>query len=183
MNGSEAAADAGFMLAVLAATGIAAPHMPLNDTWAVQTLHIAARAGSQEAELALAHRYYFGDGVPASRQEGLRFAPCSAVEQLIYTKRDRFLFDRNKDRKYGAGVKTCSCRLWVCLRGQAAVSCCRRARNIADVFVSTADESSSPEVPLEPVSLRMRHRHGSYDDSSSQETWHQLQLQAEMFNL
>ena len=86
VDGVEAAADAGFMLAVLAATGIAAPHMPLNDTWAVQTLHVAARAGSQEAELALAHRYYYGDGVPGSRQEGLRWAPCSAVQQLIHAE-------------------------------------------------------------------------------------------------
>lgn len=70
--GHQAGADAGFMLAVLSATGIAAPDVSLNDTRAVQLLHTSARGGSEEAELALAHRYYFGDGVPKSCPEGIR---------------------------------------------------------------------------------------------------------------
>jgi len=69
------AADASFMLAVLAATGIATPHVSLNDSWAVKALHAAARAGSPEANLALAHRYFMGDGVPGNCQEGLRSGP------------------------------------------------------------------------------------------------------------
>lgn len=69
------AADAAFMLAVFAATGIAAPHVPLNDSWAVQALHAAARGGSPEAHLALAHRYFMGDGMPGSCQEGFRYSP------------------------------------------------------------------------------------------------------------
>ena len=68
----SSAADAAFMLAVLAATGIAAPHVPMNDSWAVKTLHAAAQGGSPEANLALAHRYFTADGVPGSCQEGLR---------------------------------------------------------------------------------------------------------------
>lgn len=71
-EGFEAAADAGFMLAVLATTGLAAPDVPLDDSWAVQALHTCARAGSEEAQLALAHRYYLGDGVPKSCHEGVR---------------------------------------------------------------------------------------------------------------
>ncbi len=66
------AADAAFVLAVLAATGVASPHVPLNDTWAVKALHAAAQGGSPEANLGLAHRYFMGDGVPANCQEGLR---------------------------------------------------------------------------------------------------------------
>ena len=61
--------------------------------------------------------------------------------------------------------------------------CCRRARSIADEYVILTEGTNSPDVPLEPVSLRMRHRHGSYDDSSTQDTWNQLQLQADMYNL
>lgn len=70
------AADASFMLAVLAATGIATPHVSLNDSWAVKALHAAAQGGSPEAHLALAHRYFMGDGVPSNCQEGLRSGPC-----------------------------------------------------------------------------------------------------------
>lgn len=66
------AADAAFMLAVLAATGIASPHVPFNDSWAVRALHAAAQGGSPEANLALAHRYFMADGLPGSCQEGLR---------------------------------------------------------------------------------------------------------------
>ncbi len=71
------AADASFMLAVLAATGIATTHVSLNDSWAVKALHAAAQGGSPEAHLALAHRYFMGDGVPGNCQEGLRSGPCS----------------------------------------------------------------------------------------------------------
>ena len=76
VEGFQAASDAGFMLAVLASTGIAASDVPLNDTWAVHTLHICARAGSEEAQLALAHRYYLGHGVPKSCHEGVRCFSC-----------------------------------------------------------------------------------------------------------
>lgn len=68
----SAQADAAFMLAVLAASGIASPHVPLNDSWAVKALHAAAQGGSAQANLALAHRYFMADGVPGSCQEGLR---------------------------------------------------------------------------------------------------------------
>ena len=70
----SSAADAAFMLAVLAATGIASPYFPMNDSWAVTTLHAAAQGGSPEANLALAHRYFMADGVPGNCQEGLRSA-------------------------------------------------------------------------------------------------------------
>lgn len=123
------AADASFMLAVLAATGIATPHVPLNDSWAVKALHAAAQGGSPEAHLALAHRYFMGDGVPGNCQEGLR-----------------------------------------------------RARIVADEYVVATEGSASPELPLEPVSLRLRHRHGSYEDQAGEDTWIQLQLEAEMLN-
>ena len=62
------------MLAVLAATGIASPHVAMNDSWAVKALHAAAQGGSAEANLALAHRYFMGDGVPGNCQEGFRSA-------------------------------------------------------------------------------------------------------------
>ena len=80
VEGFQAASDAGFMLAVLASTGIAASDVPLNDTWVVQTLHACARAGSEEAQLALAHRYYLGYGVPKSCNEGVRSAPIHAPQ-------------------------------------------------------------------------------------------------------
>ncbi|KAL0022984.1 hypothetical protein WJX79_002367 [Trebouxia sp. C0005] len=123
------AADASFMLAVLAATGIATPHVSLNDSWAVKALHAAAQGGSPEAHLALAHRYFMGDGVPSNCQEGLR-----------------------------------------------------RARIVADEYVIATEGSASPELPLEPVSLRLRHRHGSYEDQPGEDSWIQLQLEAEMLN-
>lgn len=123
------AADAAFMLAVLAATGIASPHVPFNDSWAVRALHAAAQGGSPEANLALAHRYFMADGLPGSCQEGLR-----------------------------------------------------RARIVADEYVVATEGSTSPELPLEAVSLRLRQRHGSYEDLPSEDAWLQLQLQAEMLN-
>ena len=66
-------ADATFVLAVLAATGIASPHVAMNDRWAVKALHVAAQGGSAQADLALAHRYFTADGVPGNCQEGLRY--------------------------------------------------------------------------------------------------------------
>ena len=62
------------MLAVLAASGIASPHVAMNDSWAVEALHAAAQGGSAEAHLALAHRYFMADGVPGNCQEGFRSA-------------------------------------------------------------------------------------------------------------
>ena len=67
-------ANAAFILAVLAATGIASPHVAVNDSWAVKALHAAAQGGSAEANLALAHRYFMADGVPGNCQEGFRSA-------------------------------------------------------------------------------------------------------------
>lgn len=77
------AADAVFTLAVLAATGIATPHVAMNDRWAVKALHAAAQGGSQEANLALAHCYFMADGVPGSCQEGLRSAHESKMLSCI----------------------------------------------------------------------------------------------------
>lgn len=62
------------MLAVLSATGIASPHVAMNDSWAVKALHAAAQGGSAEANLALLHRYSMADGVPGNCQEGFRSA-------------------------------------------------------------------------------------------------------------
>lgn len=76
--------DAAFMLAVLAATGIASPHVPLNDSWAVKALHAAAQGGSAQANLALAHRYFMADGVPGSCQEGLRSVGLAYTQLFIF---------------------------------------------------------------------------------------------------
>ena len=59
----------------------------------------------------------------------------------------------------------------------------RRARIVADEYVVATEGSASPELPLEPVSLRLRHRHGSYEDQAGEDTWIQLQLDAELLNL
>jgi len=59
----------------------------------------------------------------------------------------------------------------------------RRARIVADEYVIATEGSASPELPLEPVSLRLRHRHGSYEDQPGEDSWIQLQLEAEMLNL
>ena len=59
----------------------------------------------------------------------------------------------------------------------------RRTRIVADEYVVATEGSASPELPLEPVSLRLRHRHGSYEDQAGEDTWIQLQLEAEMLNL
>ena len=67
------------MLAVLSATGIASPHVAMNDSWAVKALHAAAQGGSAEASLALSHRYFMADGVPGNCQEGFRSAPKVAA--------------------------------------------------------------------------------------------------------
>ena len=87
-EGFEAAADAGFMLAMLTTTGLADPNVPLDDSWAVQALHTCARAGSEEAQLALAHRYYLGDGVPKSCHEGVR--SCVLIFSLHLAVHDAF---------------------------------------------------------------------------------------------
>ncbi len=54
---------------------------------------------------------------------------------------------------------------------------------MADEYVVATEGSVSPELPLEPVSLRLRHRHGSYEEQAGEDTWIQLQLEAEMLNL
>lgn len=54
---------------------------------------------------------------------------------------------------------------------------------MADEYVVATEGSVSPELPLEPVSLRLRHRHGSYEDQAGEDTWIQLQHEAEMLNL
>ena len=59
----------------------------------------------------------------------------------------------------------------------------RRARIVADEYVVATEGSVSPELPLEPVSLRLRHRHGSYEEQAGEDIWIQLQLEAEMLNL
>ena len=59
----------------------------------------------------------------------------------------------------------------------------RRALIVADEYVVATEGSVSPELPLEPVSLRLRHRHGSYEEQAGEDTWIQLQLEAEMLNL
>lgn len=76
------------MLAVLAGTGIASPHVPMNDSWAVKGLHVAAQGGSAQADLALAHRYFMADGVPGNCQEGLRSAPESSCFSICHAKGD-----------------------------------------------------------------------------------------------
>ena len=63
------------------------------------------------------------------------------------------------------------------------MSSCRRARIVADAYVEASEGRAAPELPLDPVSLRLRHRHGSYEESSQEDTWLQLQLEAEMLNM
>lgn len=63
--------DAAFLLAGLAATGIASPHVPFNDTWAVRALHQSVLTGSVSAHAALADRYLHGRGVPKDCWWGL----------------------------------------------------------------------------------------------------------------
>ncbi len=63
------------------------------------------------------------------------------------------------------------------------MACCRRARIVADEYVVATEGSTSPELPLDPVSLRLRHRHGSHDDLPTEDSWLQLQVEAEMLNL
>lgn len=66
------AGDMAYMLAVLLATGIGQPWLQANNTAAVQLEHLAARAGSQSAHLALMDRYFKGRGVPQSCSEAFR---------------------------------------------------------------------------------------------------------------
>ena len=60
---------------------------------------------------------------------------------------------------------------------------CRRARSVADEYVASAEGSTPPELPLEPISLRLRHRHGSYDSLPIEDSWAQDQLEAELLDL
>lgn len=54
---------------------------------------------------------------------------------------------------------------------------------MADEYVVATQGSISPELPLEPVSLRIRHMHGSYENLASEETWAQVELEADMLDL
>lgn len=54
---------------------------------------------------------------------------------------------------------------------------------MADEYLVATQGSTSPELPLDPVSLRLRHMHGSYETLASEETWAQLQLEADMLDL
>uniref|UniRef100_A0A061SHG4 Protein sel-1 1-like n=1 Tax=Tetraselmis sp. GSL018 TaxID=582737 RepID=A0A061SHG4_9CHLO len=76
------AGSAAFILAALAASGIAARHEPLNDTRAVELLHQSAMAGSVEAHTALADRYFLGRGVPQDCPWGLHHAKVAATHAI-----------------------------------------------------------------------------------------------------
>lgn len=54
---------------------------------------------------------------------------------------------------------------------------------VADEYVVANQGGTSPELPLEPVSLRLRHMHGSYDSFASEEMWAHVQLEADMLDL
>ena len=68
-------------------------------------------------------------------------------------------------------------------RGQCNVVLSRRAKMVADEYVVANEGSTPPELPLEPVSLRLRNMHGSYDSFASEETWAEMQLEADMLDL
>jgi hypothetical protein len=83
----EACGDAAFVMAALLASGVAAPAAPRDDKAAVRLLHLAAAAGSADAHLALADRYFGGRGVPRSCREGMRRATLVAEDlarQVVY---------------------------------------------------------------------------------------------------
>lgn len=54
---------------------------------------------------------------------------------------------------------------------------------VADEYVVANEGGTPPELPLEPVSLRLRNMHGSYEIFASEETWAQVQLEADMLDL
>lgn len=54
---------------------------------------------------------------------------------------------------------------------------------VADEYVVDNEGGMSPELPLEPVSLRLRNMHGSPDSFTSEETWAQAQLETDMLDL
>lgn len=60
---------------------------------------------------------------------------------------------------------------------------CRRADIVAAQYVAATEGTLSPELPFEPISLRLRHRHGSHEALPPDDSWTQLQLEAEMLNL
>ena len=66
------AADAAFIVAALAASGVAAPHIAHNESSAVGWLRAAAAAGSLEAQAALAVRLETGEGVEQSCEACVR---------------------------------------------------------------------------------------------------------------
>ena len=66
------AADAAFIVAALAATGVAAPHIAHDEASAVGWLQAAAAAGSLEAQAALAVRLETGEGVAQSCEACVR---------------------------------------------------------------------------------------------------------------
>ena len=58
-----ALSEATFDLAVLTLTGLAGETQPQNTSHGIGLLQLAAKAGSVEAQLALAHRYELGLGL------------------------------------------------------------------------------------------------------------------------
>lgn len=54
---------------------------------------------------------------------------------------------------------------------------------VADEYVVANEGGTAPELPLEPVSLRLRNMHGSYDTFASAETWAEVQMEADMLDL
>ena len=54
---------------------------------------------------------------------------------------------------------------------------------VAEAHVAANEGGTPPELPLEPVSLRLRNMHGSYESFASEETWAQVQLEADMLDL
>ncbi|GAQ82328.1 hypothetical protein KFL_001080040 [Klebsormidium nitens] len=65
------AADAQFLLGVLASTGIASDFVPRNETQALGYYRRAAEGGAQQAQLALAHWYHQGYHVDSSCSSAL----------------------------------------------------------------------------------------------------------------
>jgi len=78
--------DAAFLLAALAASGIAAPGVPLNDSLAVRALHQSALTGSVSAHAALADRYLRGRVVPEDCWGGLEHLKIFANSAIQLTE-------------------------------------------------------------------------------------------------
>ncbi|CAD7697727.1 unnamed protein product [Ostreobium quekettii] len=88
----ETEAEALFLFAAMSDTGLLNGSVPHSDNLTIHALLAAAKAGSRNAKLALADRYFTGRGVDSSCSKGMLYA-IDVAEDLIRETEEKGEYD------------------------------------------------------------------------------------------